>query len=84
MVSGLKVNFHKSCLLGVNVSAEFLDMASTFLNCRVGVVPFMYLGLAVGANPKKMSTWELVLERMSTSLVLGEIGTLVWEAELSS
>ena len=56
MVSGLKVNFNKSCLMGVNVSADFLEMASNFLHCRVGSVPFMYLGLPVSANPKKMST----------------------------
>lgn len=65
MVSGLRVNFHKSCLMGVNVSEEFLVMASTFLNCKVGLIPFMYLGLPVGANPKKLSTWEPVLERIS-------------------
>jgi len=32
MVSGLKVNFHKSCLMGVNVLADFLEMASDFLH----------------------------------------------------
>ena len=68
MVSGLKVNFHKSCLMGVNISANYLEMASTFLNCRVGSVPFMYLWLSVGENPNKMSTWEPVLERISTKL----------------
>jgi hypothetical protein len=68
MVSGLKVNFHKSCLMGVNVSAEFLEMASIFLNCKVGSMPFLYLGLPVGANPKKLSTWEPVLERINARL----------------
>jgi hypothetical protein len=58
MSSGLKVNFYKSCVMGVNVSEEFLAMASNFLNCRVGTIPFKYLGLPVGANPRKMSTWE--------------------------
>jgi hypothetical protein len=36
LVSGLKVSFHKSCLMGINVSTEFLGMASTFRNCKVG------------------------------------------------
>jgi hypothetical protein len=35
MSSGLKVNFYKSCVMGVNVSDEFLGMASNFLNSRV-------------------------------------------------
>jgi len=68
MVSSLKVHFHKSCLMGVNVSAEFLGMASSFLNCKVGLLPFMYLGLPVGANARKMSTWEPVLEQIKEKL----------------
>jgi hypothetical protein len=61
MASGLKVNFWKSSLIGVNVSNEFLDMASNFLHCRIGNTPFKYLGLPVGANPRKFSTWEPML-----------------------
>jgi hypothetical protein len=53
MVSGLKVNFWKSCLIGVNVDDDFLHMATEFLNCRRGSIPFKYLGLPVGANPRK-------------------------------
>lgn len=68
MVSGLKVNFNKSCLMGVNVSADFLEMASNFLHWRVGSVPFMYLGLPVGANPRKLSTWEPVLDQIRLRL----------------
>jgi hypothetical protein len=56
MASGLKVNFWKSCLVGVNVSNEFLIMASNFLNCRIGMLPFKYLGLLVGANSRRSST----------------------------
>ncbi|KAK2354801.1 hypothetical protein QL285_092274 [Trifolium repens] len=55
--SGLKVNFWKSCLVGVNVSGDFLAMASRFLNCRIGRTPFKYLGLPVGANPRRLATW---------------------------
>ncbi|XP_045791386.1 uncharacterized protein LOC123886091 [Trifolium pratense] len=51
MTSGLKMNFWKSCVMCVNVSDEFLGMASDFLNCRIGRTPFKYLGLPVGANP---------------------------------
>jgi hypothetical protein len=58
MASGLKVNFWKSCLVGVNVSNEFLAMASDFLNCRIENLPFKYLGLPVGANSRLSSTWR--------------------------
>jgi hypothetical protein len=52
MTSSLKVNFWKSCLFGVNVSNEFLTMASDFLNCRLGNLSFKYFGLPEGANPR--------------------------------
>jgi hypothetical protein len=61
LASGLKVNFWKSCLIGVNVSNDFMDMAATFLNCRRSNIPFKYLGLPVGASPRRMSTWEPLL-----------------------
>jgi exonuclease III len=68
MASGLKVNFWKSCLLGINVSEEFLAMGCSFLNCKRGVVPFKYLGLPVGANPRRLATWELLLEQIRRRL----------------
>lgn len=63
MVSGLKVNFHKSCLIGLNVASDFMEMACSFLNCRKGAVPFMYLGLPMGGNPRKVATWEPLAEQ---------------------
>jgi hypothetical protein len=68
MVSGLKVNFWKSSLMGINVSQEFMSLVSTFLNCKIGVVPFKYLGLPVGANPRWMVTWEPLLEALRKRL----------------
>ncbi|GAU23240.1 hypothetical protein TSUD_172690 [Trifolium subterraneum] len=68
MVSGLKVNFWKSFLLGVNVTNDFLHMASRFLNCRIGRLPFTYLGLSVGANPHVFSTWAPMLEALKRRL----------------
>ena len=44
--------------MGVNVPRDFMDAACQFLHCREGCVPFNYLGLPVGANSKKVSTWE--------------------------
>jgi len=68
MVSGLKINFFKSSLIGVSVDSEFMEMACSFLNCTQGCVPFKYLGLLVGANVKSMSTWEPLVEKLSGKL----------------
>lgn len=51
LVSGLKVNFHKSSLMGLNVEEDFMVTAADYLNCKLGSFSFMYLGLPVGGKP---------------------------------
>jgi hypothetical protein len=68
MSSGLKVNFSKSSLMGINVPLDFMTVASTFLNCKIGSVPFKYLGLPVGANPRRLTTWEPLLDSLRNRL----------------
>ena len=68
MASGLKINFFKSCLIGVNVPNDFMEMACNFLNCSEGSLPFKYLGLPVGANPRSFGTWEPLVEHLSRRL----------------
>jgi hypothetical protein len=36
-------------------------VASKFLNCKRGKFAFIYLGLPVGANPRKEATWDPVV-----------------------
>jgi hypothetical protein len=69
LISGLKVNFFKSRLFGVNASNAFMDRAASFLHCKKGNFPFIYLGLPVGANPRKASTWEPVVKAIERRLL---------------
>lgn len=68
MASGLKVNFLKSCLIGVNVAREFMEMAYDFLNCSEGCLPFKYLGLPVGVNLGRVLTWQPLLDLLARRL----------------
>jgi hypothetical protein len=47
LISGLKVNFHKSMLVGVNIGDSSLVDASLVINCKIGHVLFIYLGLPI-------------------------------------
>jgi hypothetical protein len=47
-MSGLKVNFNKSMLVGVNIHDSWLGEAASVLRYRVGNVPFLYLGFPIG------------------------------------
>jgi hypothetical protein len=68
LMSGLKVNYAKSRLFGVNVDGSLLTEAAKFLNCKLGILPFIYLGLLVGANPRKESTWKPVIDLLKNRL----------------
>ncbi|WJX14094.1 hypothetical protein P8452_04402 [Trifolium repens] len=43
-------------------------MATTFLNCRLCSIPFIYLGLPIGANPRSDSTWDPLLDHLRKRL----------------
>jgi len=55
---GLKMNFSKSQLVGVNVAVSWLTEAVLVMNCRVGSLPFVYLGLPIGGNARHLSFWD--------------------------
>jgi hypothetical protein len=65
---GLKVNFHKSVLMGVNISQRWVEKVSKFLNCKIGCTLFKYLGLPIGANPRRLDTWKPVIEAVRSRL----------------
>jgi hypothetical protein len=68
LVSGLKINFVKSKLYGVNIVPSFMAAGSAFLSCRAESIPFKFLGIPVGANPRRRATWKPVVENMEKRL----------------
>jgi hypothetical protein len=75
----VKVNFWKSCIMGVNVTDDFLCMAAGFLNCRICHSSFKYLGLPVGANLRLRPTWLTMLDSIRGDYGHGGTSTKVWE-----
>ncbi|MCH85285.1 LINE-1 reverse transcriptase like, partial [Trifolium medium] len=68
LVSGLKINFVKSKLYGINVEDNFLAAAATFFSCSFDSFPFKFLGIPVGANPRRQETWQPIVESMTKRL----------------
>ncbi|RHN56553.1 putative reverse transcriptase zinc-binding domain-containing protein [Medicago truncatula] len=68
LMSGLKVNFNKSLLMGINISDSWLSEAASVLSCKVGKIPFLYLGLPIGGNPRRLSFWDPVVNRIKSRL----------------
>ncbi|PNX59158.1 cysteine-rich receptor-like protein kinase [Trifolium pratense] len=65
---GLRVNFHKSMPVGVNIPDSWLGEAASALCCKVGKISFLYLGLPIGGDPRRLCFWEPVLDRLKNLL----------------
>jgi len=61
LVSGLRINFHKSSIYGINIDGLFLQAAENFLHCNIGILPLKFLGIPIGANPRKCHTWAPII-----------------------
>lgn len=72
------MNFHKSRLIGVNVDETFQKDAAMFLNCKNRDVPFKYLGLPIGVDPRKEGTWQPVLTSSEKGSLHGKEGIPQW------
>lgn len=91
LASGLQINFHKSEILGLNVEETKLHDLARLLCCKVGRFPISYLGLPIGGNISRLSSWDPLIEKMnkklagwkSKSLSLGGRLTLI-KASLSN
>ncbi|XP_028122358.1 uncharacterized protein LOC114319532 [Camellia sinensis] len=68
VISGLRINYHKSLVCGVNVPEESLSEFAARLHCQPKTLPLKYLGLPLGANPNKKSTWKPVLDKVRSRL----------------
>ncbi|XP_021990937.1 uncharacterized protein LOC110887668 [Helianthus annuus] len=68
MCSGLRINIQKSTLYGVGKSVEEVGLKASELGCQAGVAPFTYLGIKVGANLNRVSSWEPVVNVFKSRL----------------
>jgi len=68
LASGLKVNFYKSKMAGLKVDRSSLELYARTLNYGVKQIPFTYLGLQIGGNPRRVQFWEPVIEKVKARL----------------
>ena len=57
-----------SLLVGLNIVESWLNEAASILNCKVGRVPFLYLGLFIGGDPRRLAFWDPVLNSIKARL----------------
>lgn len=59
----------QSNLFGINREDTILEAAFTFLSCCDDSLAFKFLGLLVGSNARRVSTWVLFIEKLNKILV---------------
>ena len=53
MVSGLRINFTKSQFGAIGQADGWCNSAAAYLNCAMLQLPFCYLGIPIGVNPRR-------------------------------
>jgi len=82
VLSGLKVNFHKSMLVEININDSWLNEVASFLNFKIGQVPFMYLGLLIGGDAQRLLFLEPMSFRIKSRLSCWRRRLWAWEEKL--
>ena len=68
MMTGPKINFHKSFVYNLCRCEEVGMSAATILNCYIDTLPFTYLGLPVKMTSLTRKDWQPLIERVEKRL----------------
>lgn len=66
--TGLKVNFQKSNLIPLNMTTERGHHFADLLTCKIGTLPFTYLGLPLGTAKPKIEEFMPMIKRIESRL----------------
>ena len=67
-ITGLKVNYHKSSMVPINISADYADSLAGILGCQIASMPFPYLGLPMGTTKPAMKDFAPLIDRVERRL----------------
>lgn len=61
--------------MGFGVNDEILYRMTVVCKCKIGELSFNNLGMPLGANPRKVATWNEIVERFK-----GKLSSLKWRS----
>lgn len=68
LVSDLKINFAKSCFGAIGMPDQWKHDAAKYINCSLLFIPFIYLDIPIGANPRRCQLWDLIINKCERKL----------------
>ncbi|XP_028184939.1 uncharacterized protein LOC114371809 [Glycine soja] len=69
LASSLKINFAKNCFGAIGKSDQWRKEDVEYLNCSMLSMSFMYLGIPIGANPRRNELWDPIIRKVPTKVV---------------
>lgn len=76
---GLELNFSKTCLYSSVVGKLSSSVAATTLNCAMGLLSVMYLGILISSKNPCSQDWEGLIEKVSRRLSSWKVHICPWE-----
>lgn len=77
-MSGMKINYQKSEVYVLGVDKEEEIRIANMLNCKVGTMPFTYLGLPMHCEKVGMKDFRLIIQKMEKRLQTWKSGYLTY------
>jgi hypothetical protein len=65
---GLKVNYHKSSLIPINLTQEESENLAHGFNCQLASMPFTYLGLPMGTTKPSIRDMSPLIDKVERRL----------------
>ena len=62
------MNYSKSGLIVFGKDDHWANGVASQLECKLVQLPFTYLGVPLGANMRKMTSWQSVIDRVQSRL----------------
>nr|GEV51571.1 ribonuclease H-like domain-containing protein [Tanacetum cinerariifolium] len=79
LASSLKINIHKSKLIGIGVRSDEMDRAAKVVGCSTLSTPFSYLRVTIGGRMSRIQTWDVVVHGVNRKM-----GYISWDKVLIS
>nr|GEZ58185.1 RNA-directed DNA polymerase, eukaryota [Tanacetum cinerariifolium] len=76
LASGLKINIHKSQVLGVGVPYYLVEQATNLIGCSVMDKCFRYLGVKVDESTSRHKAWSDLIQKLRSRLSKWKVKTL--------
>nr|GEV01414.1 RNA-directed DNA polymerase, eukaryota, reverse transcriptase zinc-binding domain protein [Tanacetum cinerariifolium] len=76
LASGLKINIHKSKLMGIGIPQDVVASTASSIGCATLTPHFNYLGVKVGGNMSRLISWDEVIAKISSRLSKWKLKTL--------